>query len=79
MRTVSRSETQFIAGGDMAGNTMIRVGTQLIATGHSVASVPGGSNVSGGLDRAGHQFVDAGNRRNDTTDGGPPGGDPNGG
>ncbi|HZP11491.1 MAG TPA: hypothetical protein VFB36_03600 [Nevskiaceae bacterium] len=58
---------------------MIRVGTQLVAEGRSVDSLPGGSSASSALDRGGHEFIDAGNRHNDTTGGGPPGGGPGGG
>jgi len=79
MRMLSDQETRFIAGGDMAGDTMIRVGTQLVAEGRAIQSLPGGSITSAGFDRAGHQLIDAGNRRNDTTGGGPPGGGPKGG
>ncbi len=79
MRTLSDQETRLVAGADMVGNAMIRVGTQLVAEGKSVNALPGGWSVGPGLDRAGRQFVDAGNRHNDTTGGGPPGGGPQGG
>jgi hypothetical protein len=74
MRTLDATEVAFVAGGDMLGNAMIRLGGELIDAGQTSSSLPGGKSISPGLDRAGRQFVDAGQRRNDGTGGGPNGG-----